>query len=379
MARAPRPLPPKSNRCAQLLFLCTVTRTIINKPSLRISPPPPRTPMSYSPSPQKIIAQPSPVLHATVHSVRPLTYATALPAEDLPAYVRGASAIRRWGKFFAIIQDDIHAIALLDPATNELSSILLPRAEDGRRTFGDDTGNKALKMDLESAVVLQDGRLLAFGSGSAPQRERIAVINTDHTSHIVDATDLYAQFHARTDFSGSELNIEGALVIDQTLRFFQRGNGAPRAGLLPINAFADFDLPTFVAWLDNAGPLPTLGPATQVDLGTTAGVHFDFTDATLLPDNRIAFLAGAEDSPDAYQDGIILGTRLGIIDGNQIHYTDILDSNGKTSLLKLEGIEYLPSPTNPNTLEFIVTADMDDTTIPSPIAILTVQTTQDLL
>lgn len=320
----------------------------------------------------KIFAQPSLALHAVIHDVRPLTFTAAAPADDLPAHVRSASAIRRWGKFFAIIQDDVHAIALLNPATHELSPILLPRAEDGRRTFGDDTGNKALKMDLEAAVALPDGRLLAFGSGSTPQRTRIAVINPDHTSHIADASELYAQFHARTDFSGSELNIEGALIINQTLRFFQRGNGAPRADILPINTFADFELSTFVHWLDNNGPLPTLGPATHIDLGTTAGINFDFTDATLLPDNRIAFLAGAEDSPDAYQDGAILGTRFGIIDGPNIHYTDILDTNGKPSLLKLEGIEYHAS-TNHGDLEFIVTADMDDTTLPSPIGRLSVK------
>lgn len=320
-----------------------------------------------------IIAQIHPGLRATVLDVRALCFEAATPAEDLPAYVRGASGIRRWQRYFAIVQDDVHAIALLDPETDALESVLLPRAEDGRRIFSDALGNKPLKMDLEACAVLEDGQFVAFGSGSTPAREVVVTLGADKNVRVIDARELYAQFHARDDFSGSELNIEGALVLGDSLRFFQRGNGAPIGDLSPVNAFADMSVADFIAWIDGADVpnIPKLGPATQVDLGEVDGVGFDFTDAARLPDGRIAFLAGAEDSPDAYRDGEIVGCRFGILDGDQVWVTDIRDEDGARSMLKLEGIEYQKTHED-GRVEFVVVADMDDPTSPSPIARLRV-------
>ena len=42
--------------------------------------------------------------------------------------------------------------------------------------FDDVRGNKKLKLDLEACIVLPDGRLVAFGSGSSPQREKIVTV-----------------------------------------------------------------------------------------------------------------------------------------------------------------------------------------------------------
>ncbi len=83
-----------------------------------------------------------------------------------------------------------------------------------------------LKMDLEACALLPDGRLIALGSGSTAARERIVVVTPDDGVRVVEGAATYAQLRARGDSSGSELNLEGAVVVDGVLRLFQRGNGA---------------------------------------------------------------------------------------------------------------------------------------------------------
>ena len=53
---------------------------------------------------------------------------------------------------------------------------------------------------------------------------------------LFDATALYDVLAADRAFSGSELNLEGAVVDGPSLRLFQRGNGATIDGREPIDA-----------------------------------------------------------------------------------------------------------------------------------------------
>lgn len=315
-------------------------------------------------------AQRHPRLTATLHGARPLVFDRADLARDLPGHVRAGSAVRRWGQRLVVVQDDVHALALLDETTGAVAPLALPPGADGRRSFGEALGNKALKMDLEACVVLDDGRLVALGSGSTPQREHIVVVDQDHDVRVVDGRALYAHLRSMTDFSGSELNIEGAVITGRSLRLFQRGNGAPRDGLEPVSAIGDLRLDAFVAWLDG-GELPALETVCQVDLGAVAGVPFGFTDATAVPGGRVAFLAGAERSPDTYHDGEVVGCRFGVIDGDDIRVADIVDETGAPTLLKLEGIDWLGKGDD-GAWELGVVADMDDPDAAAVLATLRV-------
>ncbi|HLT39150.1 MAG TPA: hypothetical protein VK034_22855, partial [Enhygromyxa sp.] len=268
-----------------------------------------------------------------------------------------------------ITQDDVNALALLDERSGRLEPLLLPRGADGRRSFGEATGNKALKLDLEACVTVPDGRLIAFGSGSKPARERIVVVEADRRVTVVEAQALYSMLASASEFAGSELNLEGAIVVDDALRLFQRGNGAPRGELLPVDAIGDLSLEKFLAWLDG-GPLPRLERVRRFELGRIDGVRLGFCDAALLPDGRVAFVAGAEDSPDTYRDGIVVGCRFGIIDGDDVRTADVIDAEGTPSRLKLEGLE-LRSFTA-DAWEFDVVVDMDDPDTPTRIGILRV-------
>ena len=337
---------------------------------------------------------------ATLANLRPMRFRLGADATmDRPAFVRAASAIRRVSGGFVVVQDDANVLALLSSlaAPERCEALPLPVGPGGRRLFGKGLGNKADKLDLEAAIVLPDGRFVAFGSGSTPARCRLAVWQTsgwaagqaiapDASATLVDASALYQALQGESAFCGAELNVEGALVDGSMLVLAQRGNGAASGEIAPVDALVGLDLAAFVAWLDGVGPLPTLGPVVQLRLGHVDGVRLTVTDAVALPvggapsgallgrDLRpIALLCAAEASPNTYDDGEVVGCRLAIWDADGLTSFDIQvkDSAGVASActLKLEGIELLHA--SDDALVFAVVADMDDETQAAQIGQLT--------
>ena len=288
--------------------------------------------------------------------------AGADPAEDRPAYVRAASAVRWFGKQLAIAQDDANFIALRGQ-DGETVGVGLPRGPGGRRLFGESIGNKNEKMDIEAAIVLPDGRFVGFGSGSKEARRRLVVLEPSQRVKIVDAAELYAALQHRVDFAGAQLNVEGAVVLGRTLRLFQRGNGRAVDGIAALDATIDLDLAAFIAWIDGKGALPSLGVSRRYDLGKVGGVRLTFTDAAALTDGRVVFLASAEASPDTVHDGAVSGCRVGILDASGATTFDVVDAAGALCRIKLEGIE--PIGGDASSLRFVVVADEDNERAPA--------------
>lgn len=295
----------------------------------------------------------------------PMRYHDVPAGGDLPPFVRAASSVRRWQGRLVVVQDDVNALALVDEATALASPLLLPPGPGGRRQFSPDLGNKAHKLDLEASIVLPDGRFVAFGSGSTGERERLVVLRDDLSPTLRTAAPLYRRLREEASFCGSELNVEGALVAGRRLLLFQRGNGAASAEAPAVNAVGTLELQAFLAWLDEGAPAPRLSEVTRVDLGALRGVPLGFTDATSLPDGRVVVLASAEDSPDTFRDGEVLGTRLGFLgERGQVFLGDILEEDGRPTAHKLEGIEFIGAHGD-GALEFLVVVDTDDPDRPS--------------
>jgi hypothetical protein len=261
--------------------------------------------------------------------------------EDRPAFARAASGVAHLAGELVLVQDDASFLARVRPGV-PARAVALPRGPGGRRRFEKRLGNKNDKLDLESCVAVAgpDGaRLLAFGSGSLPVRTWIACYTPSRESvRMVDAGPLYEALRAELAFSGGALNIEGAAVVQGALRLFQRSNG--HHGGHP--ASVDLDLAAFLAWLDAGGAEPALDRITHYDLGQERGVRFGFTDACELGPDRIAYLASAEDSPDAVEDGQVLGSRVGVIDGAGARWVELRAEPGVAGALKAEGIALDP-------------------------------------
>ena len=126
--------------------------------------------MSRDAAIRRIVARHPPGLRAEIREKRALRYGTDPgSASGIGSHVRAGSAIRRHGSRLIVIQDVVNALAVMD-ASSCVVPLLLPPGADGRRSFDDTIGNKHLKMDLQSALVLPDARVLVFGSGSSRAR-----------------------------------------------------------------------------------------------------------------------------------------------------------------------------------------------------------------
>ena len=278
------------------------------------------------------------------------------PTIDRPAHVRAASGIAWVGAKVAVIQDDANFVALVDPATGLAEPVALPRGAGGLRLFDDGRGNKAEKLDHEAVAVIDtsDGPLLvALGSGSTPRRESIALISGLDTPGAVAvsvaAPRFYAGLRASVLFAGSELNVEGAIHLDGSLRLFGRGNGATLADVRPVNATCEIAwaaLRAHIADPDHALP-PMPSQVVQYELGTIGNSGLSFTDATAGwgsdgVTRPVLYCAAAEASPDATRDGEVVGSAIGVIEerggDTSARWVELQDRDGTRLTLKAEGI-----------------------------------------
>jgi hypothetical protein len=301
---------------------------------------------------------------ATLDELVPLYYER--PAEGLPAHVRSGSALRRFKDRLVIVQDDVQALAVRD-ASGAVRPVPLPPHPSGQRVFDDTLGNKNDKLDLEACVVLPDGRLVAFGSGSLPAREQLVVWRGDEAPVLVSAGALYRELRATIVEPGQRLNIEGAVVSASRLTLFHRGNDTRMAGHRPMNAIAELNGTAFASWLDGRAGVPPVTKITTVDLGEERGVPFGFTDAVAVGDDRVVVLACAEAAASAIDDGVVLGCRVGLLAAGALTMVDVREASGRRTTLKLEGIEVRPG----RATEFDVSVDADQPAAPSLLGRLT--------
>jgi hypothetical protein len=283
-------------------------------------------------------AQLDPALSIRILGVRELRYDdAAVHDDDRPAHVRAASGLAMVGGRLAVIQDDAAFIGFVD---DRVTALPLPRGAGGRRRFEEALGNKQDKLDLEACVAVGE-ELWAFGSGSTPMREKIAIIG--YTTRLHDGRPLYRRM--REELSGPsaadsfmvppQVNIEGATVVGKELWLFHRGNTGPHdAGPTVFR----MNLTGFQRWLASDGALPEIDHVTDYDLGTADGVRLGFTDAVAVG-ARVFYLAAAERAANAIDDGPVLACQLGVIHGDDVRAA-ALEIDGVP--LKAEGLAFDP-------------------------------------
>lgn len=297
--------------------------------------------------PQPVIACHDPALQARIVRRTPLYYDDDPgPEQERPAYVRAGSSLTCINEYVAVVQDDTNVVALIDMSRRRATSLLLPADRDGDRVFDAEHGNKRHKFDLEACVAIpadSGTRLVAFGSGSTSERERIVVVTWDEheqpEAQVYDGATFYQQLRAMPDFAGSELNVEGAVYLgDDRLRFFQRGNGAAHDGLQPVDATCELAWSALWAHLQApTTPPPRPEQIVQYQLGTLHGCRLSFSDAELVGD-VILYSASAEAASEANTDGAIQGSVLGVIDASGARYAELTTDDGHRFDEKIEGL-----------------------------------------
>ncbi|MFC7446724.1 DUF6929 family protein [Rhodococcus daqingensis] len=236
--------------------------------------------------------------------------------------VRAGSALVRVGDRLLAVQDDAFCAAWVD--LPGLAVTPMPLKGDGAALAKKD------KPDFESALRAPDGTVHLLGSGSLGNRCTLARIDPVGAAVTLrEAPEIYEKVRLALGLD-ERPNIEGAGVDGTRLRLFHRGAGpAPSASV---------DLPLGV--LD--GERPEVLGCTWFELGTLDGVGLAFTDAVILGHHRTVFLAAAEQTDDAVADGPVAGAAVGLIDGahdpHTVRWTRLLESDGRPSLRKAEGI-----------------------------------------
>ena len=260
------------------------------------------------------------------------------------------------GQWLYVVADDELHLGVFDLATAEAGRLV--RLLQGELP-GDYAGRKAAKPDFEVLVRLPafaahpHGALLALPSGSRPNRRSGASVALDASGRMAGqarALDL-SPFYAPLQGEFPDLNIEGAVILDDRLVLMHRGGKSqPRSALLYLPLAAFFD--AVAADAPGREPIPP-SQVRLVDLGHVEGAPLAFTDGAALPDGRLVFCAVAENTTDSYLDGPCLGAVVGVIDSaGQLESMHPLQPTAK-----VEGIHAVPGP---DRLELLLVTDADD-------------------
>lgn len=236
-----------------------------------------------------------------------------------------------------LISDDSSYLYHYNMHTEKISET--PLAEDG---IGLEKITKSDKPDFES--ITTDGvNYFVFGSGSTEKRidliEVSKITNEVISVHKLDI--LYESMKSFANLNDADFNIEGVIFDNDTWYFFNRGNGPKKQnGIFVVtgdNILNDFRI-TY----------------TPISLPKLDKVQTSFTDAVKV-DDKIYFLAAAENTDSAFDDGEVNGTLVGRINPKKmkVEKTKIISKDKK-----FEGITLFKK--DQAFLEFLICDDADN-------------------
>ncbi len=276
-------------------------------------------------------------------------------------FTAASGLVHLGSRYFIIADDELKLGTLSDDGTHsELITILpgtLPTEPKER---------KKLKPDFESLFYIEDPQLggkglVAMPSGSKPQRFTGVFIPLTQDYKVIpqkikpfNVSPLFHSLLSRV----KKLNIEGSLVSDDILFLFHRGN--TEADKNWVFKFRKTDLINTILGKTLVDAIPEPQESSSFNLGTLNGVTLTFSDSCYF-DGKIYFLAAAEDTSDAVEDGKIQGTVLG----------EIL-SNGSFKILQTfynEKYEGLSLNSKGDLVEVSLVTDNDNPNVPSKLSV----------
>lgn len=214
---------------------------------------------------------------------------------------------------------------------------------------------KKVKPDFE-AIAHNESYYFLFGSGSTENRNKMIQVDSG-SKEIIKTFDLgflYSSMQSFAEMDADDFNLEGAIYNQGTWYLFNRGNGKNTRNVVFTvtgdNLEDDFRI------MVNEYKLPKI-----------KGVRASFTDAIII-DDKIYFLATAENTDSTYNDGEVVGSLIGRMDANtmKIEFTKKI-----TDTHKFEGLSFYKK--TGNTIEFLLCEDNDTDVLESGIYKLSVE------
>ncbi|MFN3430332.1 MAG: DUF6910 family protein, partial [Candidatus Sericytochromatia bacterium] len=167
-----------------------------------------------------------------------------------------------------------------------------------------------------------------------------------------------ALYDAVASAIGVTPNLEGAVIQGDRLRLFHRGSGRG----FGLNRTVK------VAYALDSGATGPVLSVDRHDLGTAGEVPYSFTDAVALDAERVLYLAVAEDTPNAIDDGPIVGASLGVLGTTGGRWAPILEADGQPSVRKFEGVALAPDGRS----GYLIT-DADNPDLPAELVKVTIE------
>ena len=255
-----------------------------------------------------------------------------------------------------IIQDKIYVVGDDSPFLYVLDAVSLQLVDKIKlfdtNFFTSGRIPKALKPDLECLTTITlagQECLLAFGSGSAPTRNKCYTINLPAGATKAPKVKEYSLQHLYTQLQQDKnlmaddlLNIEAAATTpDNQLILLQR------AALTGPNALIRFNTAEFTQYLTgNQKQVPAFN-TLAFDLPNIHNIDARFSGAYVY-NNRLFFTASVENTTDAILDGEVLGSFVGWLQISDIkpnattaiplHTALITDETGATYKGKIESL-----------------------------------------
>lgn len=212
------------------------------------------------------------------------------------------------------------------------------------------------KPDFES-ISANSNAVFVFGSGSTVNRNATYIYATKmQLVEKKDFTEPYTKIKNQLQLGDDELNIESFILKENgDMLLFQRGNGIDgKNGIIQVKGPRKNFTATFIPF----------------DLPKIKNVPATFTDAILV-DDKIWFLASAEDTTSTYLDGEVLGTIIGTIDLKTMKLEKTLQISNKN---KFEGLTLFKN--DKTQIEFLLCEDTDSEVLESSIFKLTIEKNQ---
>ncbi|MDN3724960.1 hypothetical protein QRD02_11240 [Aequorivita sp. SDUM287046] len=274
-----------------------------------------------------------------------ITVSKIIKIDNIPS----GSGIVKYGENYLVIGDDSPFLFSLDKNFKLVSKTPLLDSVN----FSEKRIVKANKPDFEAMERVGENELVIFGSGSkAPERNVFVriLLKDSITVEKYDVSRLYQNLKNTPIFKNSELNIEATAFFNNHIYLFNRKK----------NLIIKFEYPSLIKYIKGEIEFPE-PEIKQFSLPKINGIEAGFSGATALQrEPKIIFTASVENTDNAYDDGEILGSFIGMVDianntiSEEYKYCEIPYTEAR---LKVESVTVKEEITTGNTKVVLITDD----------------------
>lgn len=276
------------------------------------------------------------------------------------AFVSAGSGLVKKGEELFVAADDETALFSFKVSDKEVAvaSQMMPPLSADRNTRAKTKPDFEALVDLDKEHWPPHGALIAWPSSSGVQRMKAVVVpfkTERELSNPIEVNILPLAYMMTQEFKqeAKELNIEGLMVRDGKIFFFQRGNsGKGKSGIFEMS---------LANWLKGMKSNDWSGKIkfSKIKVGKLNGVDLTLADGIWTEQGLLA-LASAEDTVSAFADGKVYGTVLLRITGDKARILGKFDP-----IVKLEGIAV--ELENKEFTQLLFVDDADDPQKPSSL------------